>query len=163
MVKKSGNKNGTSDKSAEKENNNSVAVAEAEVPSEPKVTGIRARVEEAGGVTKITLGDLRDELGYARIGKRILGTMSEHLSENGLGYFPGGTLDAKANPEPRQWQEVWIYERDGSAKSAVLDAVAFPESHDLVAALNMFSEDAPDFKSLDADQRLAFIRAAVCD
>lgn len=123
---------------------------------------IHDRVQGAGGITKITLGELRDELGYARIGKKILGTMSEHLTENNLGYFPGGTLDSEQNPEPRQWQEVWVYERDGSAKSAVLDAVADPENHDLVAALNMFSEGAPDFGSMDAEQRLAFIRAAVC-
>src|SRR5688572_3301317 len=118
---------------------------------------IHQRVSDAGGIVKINLGELRDELGYARIGKKILGTMSEHLSESNLGYFPGGTLDAETNPEPRQWQEVWVYERDGSAKSAVLDAVADPENHDLVAALNMFSEGAPDFGSMDAEQRLAFI------
>jgi len=123
---------------------------------------VHDRVKASGGITKITLGELRDELGYARIGKKILVTMSEHLSESGLGYFPGGTLDGDANPEPRQWQEVWVYERDGSAKSAVLDAVSDPENHDLVAALNMFSEGAPDFGSMDAEQRLAFIRAAVC-
>lgn len=128
-----------------------------------KAKGITESARAAGGIVKVTLGDLRDELGYARIGKKILGTMSNHLTENGLGYFPGGTLDAGANPEPRQWQEVWVYERDGSAKSAVLDAVADPENHDLVAALNLFSEGAPDFKSMSADQRLSFVRAAVCD
>ena len=131
--------------------------------TEVKAKAIHERVREAGGITKISLGELRDELGYARIGKKILGTMSAHLEENGLGYFPGGTLNSEQNPEPRQWQEVWIYERDGSAKSAVLDAVADPDNHDLVAALNMFSEGAPDFKSMDAEQRLAFVRAAVCD
>lgn len=124
---------------------------------------IHERVTAEGGITKINLGELRDELGYARIGKKILTTMSEHLSDSGLGYFPGGTLDAESNPEPRQWQEVWVYERDGSAKSAVLDAVADPENNDLVAALNMFSEGAPDFRSMDAEQRLSFIRAVVCD
>lgn len=123
---------------------------------------IHDRVTDSGGITKISLGELRDELGYARIGKKILGTMSEHLSESNLGYFPGGTLDAEQNPEPRQWQEVWVYERDGSAKSAVLDAVADPDNHDLVAALSMFSEGTPDFASMDAEQRLAFVRAAVC-
>jgi len=126
------------------------------------VKKIHDRVKEAGGITKVNLGELRDELGYARIGKKILATMSEHLDGSNLGYFPGGTLDPDQNPEPRQWQEVWVYERDGSAKSAVLDAVADPENNDLVAALNMFSEGAPDFASMDAEQRLAFIRAAVC-
>ena len=123
---------------------------------------IHDRVADGGGIVKVTLGELRDELGYARIGKKILATMSNHLTESNLGYFPGGTLDGDENPEPRQWQEVWVYERDGSAKSAVLDAVADPENHDLVAALNMFGEGAPDFSSMSADQRLAFVRAAVC-
>ena len=123
---------------------------------------ILGRVQDNGGIVKVSLGELRDELGYARIGKKILATMSNHLTESNLGYFPGGTLDGDENPEPRQWQEVWVYERDGSAKSAVLDAVADPENHDLVAALNMFGEGAPDFSSMSADQRLAFVRAAVC-
>lgn len=123
---------------------------------------INDRVKAGGGIVKVTLGELRDELGYARIGKKILGTMSDHLTESNLGYFPGGTLNAQDNPEPRQWQEVWVYERDGSAKSAVLDAVADPDNHDLVSALNMFSEGAPDFGAMDAEQRLAFIRAAAC-
>lgn len=127
------------------------------------VKKIHEQVRENGGIVRINLGDLRDELGYARIGKKILAAMSDHLTESNLGYFPGGTLDADHNPEPRQWQEVWVYERDGSAKSAVLDAVSDPEGHDLVAALNMFSEGAPDFANMTADQRLSFIRAVVCD
>lgn len=124
---------------------------------------IHEQARENGGIVKINLGQLRDELGYSRIGKKVLNTMSNHLSDSGLGYFPGGTLDAESNPEPRQWQEVWVYERDGSAKSAVLDAVADPENNDLVAALNMFSGDTPDFKSMDDTQKLTMIRALVCD
>ena len=115
------------------------------------VKKIHERVQDAGGIVKINLGELRDELGYARIGKKILAKMSDHLTDSNLGYFPGGTLSEDSNPEPRQWQEVWVYERDGSAKSAVLDAVADPETHDLVAALNMFSEGTPDFDSMDAE------------
>lgn len=123
---------------------------------------IHEQVAEAGGIVKVSLGTLRDELGFQRIGKKVLGTMSDHLTESGLGYFPGGTLDEDSNPTPRQWQEVWVYERDGSAKSAVLDAVADPETHDLVAALNMFSEGTPDYANMDDASRLALIRAVVC-
>lgn len=123
---------------------------------------IHQMVNEAGGIVKINLGQLRDELGHARIGKKVLGLMAEHLSENNLGVMPAWLMDAESNPEPRQWQEVWVYERDGSAKSAVLDAVSDPDNHDIVAALNMFSEGAPDFSSMDDAQRLAFVRAAVC-
>lgn len=130
--------------------------------SEKNSTGkIHTRVSKAGGVLKVTLGELRDELGYARIGKKILGTMGEHLTENSLGCFPGWVMDPEANPEPRQWQEVWIYERDGSAKSAILDAFSAPEEHDLGAALSAFGGDSPDFSSMDAEQRLAFVKAAL--
>lgn len=127
------------------------------------VKKIHEQARDNGGIVKINLGQLRDELGYSRIGKKVLGTMAQHLSDSNLGYFPGGTLDAESNPEPRQWQEVWVYERDGSAKSAVLDAVADPEKNDLVAALNMFTGDAPDFKSMDDAQKMTMIRALVCE
>ena len=124
---------------------------------------IHELVANEGGIIKVSLGQLRDELGHSRIGKKVLANMAAHLEESNLGYFPGGTLDPEVNPEPRQWQEVWIFERDGSAKSAVLDAVANPEQHDLVAALNMFSEGAPDFANMDDSQKLAMIRAVVCE
>lgn len=124
---------------------------------------IHEQVQASGGIVKINLGELRDELGHARIGKKVLESMATHLTESGLGFFPGWTMDPESNPEPRQWQELWVYERDGSARSAVCDAFSDPDSHDLVAALNMFSEGAPDFGSMDADQRLSFVRAAVCD
>ena len=123
---------------------------------------IHQMVNEAGGIVKINLGQLRDELGHARIGKKVLSLMADHLTENNLGVMPAWVMDAESNPEPRQWQEVWVYERDGSAKSAVLDAVSDPDNHDIVAALNMFSEGTPDFASMDDAQRLAFVRAAVC-
>lgn len=110
------------------------------------------------GVLKVNLGQLRDELGYARLGKKVLKSMSEYLSENGLGYFPGGLLNADTNPEPRQWQEVTLYRRDGSAKAAVLDAMAEPDTHDLMAALDMFGGEAPDFTSMKDAQRLAYIK-----
>lgn len=124
---------------------------------------IHQMVKDNGGVVKVDLQTLRDELGHRRLGKHVLNQMAEHLSESGLGYFPGGTLDADENPTPRQWQEVWIYERDGSPRSAVLDAVSDPDNNDLVAALDMFSSDTPNFKKMSATQRLAYIRAAVCD
>ncbi len=123
---------------------------------------IHTLVSDGGGIVRINLGQLRDELGFQRIGKKVLTKMSAHLEESNLGYFPGGTLDEDSNPEPRQWQEVWVYERDGSAKSAVLDAVANPDEHDLVAALDMFSEGAPNYADMDDSQRLSLIRAVVC-
>lgn len=124
---------------------------------------IHTMVRDNGGVVKVDLGTLRDELGQARIGKKVLASMAEHLTENSLGFFPAWMMDPESNPEPRQWQEIWVYERDGSVKSAICDAFSDPDTNDIVAALNLFAEGTPDFSSMDAESRLAYVRAAVCD
>lgn len=130
--------------------------------AEVKETGngtakIHKMVTDAGGVVKVSLGQIRDELGHARLGKMVLKEMDAHLQDSGLGYFPGWVL-TEENTEPRQWQEFWVYERDHTPRSAVLDAVSDPDNHDLVAALNMFNDDAPDYASMDSDTRLALIK-----
>lgn len=129
--------------------------------SKPAVTPIVDRVKSSE-IVKITLGDLRDELGHSRIGRNVLASIADHLTENNLGCFPAWVVNPFENTEIRQWQEIWVYMRDGSAKSAVLDAFADPDNNDLVSALNMFSDGTPDFKNMDDAQRLAFVRAAVC-
>lgn len=125
--------------------------------AEKPASKIAEKARQAGGIAKITLGELRDELGHARIGKMVLRNMADYLTENSLGYFPGWVL-SEENPEPRQWQEVWVYERDGSAKSVVLDAVSDPDNKDLVAALNMFNSDTPDYSQLDSDQKMSLVK-----
>ena len=123
---------------------------------------IHTLVTDGGGIARINLGQLRDELGFQRIGRKVLTKMSEHLTESGLGYFPGGTLSEDENPEPRQWQEVWVYERDGSARSAILDAVADPGENDLAAAFSLFDGSTPDYSKMKDSERLALVRAVVC-
>lgn len=122
-----------------------------------KAQTIAERVKAQGGIAKVTLGELRDELGFARLGKTVLQTMAEHLSENSLGHFPAWVLTDE-NAEPRQWHEVWLYERDGSAASVVLDAVSDPDTHDLVSALKMFSADTPDYSKMKPEARMALIK-----
>lgn len=121
---------------------------------------IHSAVQDAGGVVKVTLGQVRDELGHARLGKMVLKEMAAHLNDSGLGFFPGWVL-TEENPEPRQWQEFWVYERDGSPRAAVLDAVSDPDVFDLVGALNMFNDSAPDYAAMDDSARLALIRHIV--
>ena len=123
--------------------------------STPKT--IAERVAAAGGIAKVTLGELRDELGFARLGKTVLQSMAAHLEVNGLGYFPAWVLTDE-NTEPRQWHEFHVYTRDGSPKSVVLDAVSDPDTHDLVAALNMFNQDAPDYSKMKPEARMALIK-----
>lgn len=119
---------------------------------------IRQKVQTNKGIVKVTLGEIRDELGHARLGKTVLQSMANHLSENGLGFFPGWVLSDE-NPEPRQWQEIWVYERDNTPRSAVLDAVSDPDNNDLAGALNLFNADAPDYSKMNADQKLTLIKS----
>lgn len=123
-----------------------------------KSKNIHQMVKDSGGVAKVTLGQVRDELGHSRLGKGVLAQMNSHLRDNGLGFFPGWVL-SEDNPEPRQWQEIWLYERDHTAKSAVLDAVSDPDNNDLVAALELFNADAPDYSGMTPEQRLTLIKA----
>jgi len=142
--------------------NNDQAETQTTETKAPARNSIHSLVQKSGGIAKINLGQLRDELGFQRIGRKVLSKMSDHMTDSGLGFFPGWALDEESNPEPRQWQEVWVYERDGSARSAILDAVAYPDVHDLAAAFAMFTDEAPDYSSLDDSQRLALVRAVVC-
>jgi hypothetical protein len=137
------------------------AVETPEKVNAKRTRKIASRVK-GGKIVKVNLGEIRDEYGAGRIGKKVLGHMAEFLNENGIGAFPGWVLDPEQNPEPRQWQEVHLYERDGSARSVLLDAFSDYENNDLVAALDLFTGESPDFSAMDADARLAFVRAAVC-
>lgn len=127
----------------------------------PVTSNITARVNEAGGLLKITLGDLRDELGFSRLGKHVLGRMAQHLTVNNLGFFPTDFLDPEWNDEPRQWQELWVFIEDGSPRAAVLRAVGNPEEFDLIGALaQLEGSGVPgnvDYSKMTAAQRLAEI------
>jgi hypothetical protein len=143
---------------ATQENNNNGKTADKATQRKK----IAARVK-GGQIVKVNLGEIREQFGAGRIGKKVLGHMAEFLAEQNIGAFPKWVLDAESNPEPRQWQEVWVYERDGSARSVLIEAFGDPDQNDLVSALNMFLDDSPNFSDMDDAQRLAFVRAAVCD
>lgn len=136
------------------------------VPTE-KVNGnnganrIRQKVQSNKGIVKVTLGEIRDELGHARLGRTVLQSMANHLSENGLGFFPSWVL-SEGNPQPRQWEEIWVYERDNTARSAVLDAVSDPDNNDLAGALNLFNAEAPDYSKMNSEQKLTLIKSILC-
>lgn len=121
------------------------------------VRGIRKMVHDSKGIAKVTLAQVRDELGFARLGKHVLSQMGDHLTENGLGFYPAWVL-TEDNTEPRQWQEFWVYERDHTPRSVVLDAMGDPDNHDLAAALDLFNQSAPDYSKMDAEQRLTLVR-----
>lgn len=123
---------------------------------------INQTVTEAGGLVKVTLGTLREEMGYGRLGKHVLTNLEQHLTENGLGYFPLEMLDPILNESPRQWQEIYVFVDDESPKANVFKAVADPENYSLVEALDELiasapPTDKPNYGKMSAKARLALI------
>jgi hypothetical protein len=123
--------------------------------------GIAARCRAAGGLIEAGLGGLREELGYKKLGKWVLAELDESLKKAGLGYFPPERLDPAQNSEPRQWQTIWIYERNNDLRAQVLDAVLNPDEHDVRAVLDGLV--AGRAEALTAEQKLDRIRALVAE
>lgn len=120
------------------------------------VISITARCREDGGLTEATLGELRDELGYKKLGRWVLAEIADTLKAAGLGFFPPDRLNAELNTEPRQWQTVWIYQRDGGSRARVLDAVLQPDECDVRGVLDGIG--AENLAALSPAERLARIR-----
>ncbi|MFI5835136.1 hypothetical protein ACIA5A_15830 [Micromonospora sp. NPDC051300] len=121
--------------------------------------GIAARCRADGGLTETTLGKLRDELGYRKLGRWVLAEIADTLRATGLGFFPADRLDAALNTEPRQWQTVWIYARDSSPRSRVIDAVLHPDDCDVRTELEAIGTRTA--AGLSHRQKLDLIREIV--
>lgn len=115
-----------------------------------------ARCRKAGGLVEVSLQDLREEAGFAKLGRWVLEEIKNYLKKNSLGYFPAERLDLALNTEPRQWQTVWIYDRGDNALSKVVEAVLFPDDSDVMVALSgLLPQNA---KPLSAKQKLVRIQ-----
>ncbi|MEU1752480.1 hypothetical protein ABZ436_07480 [Micromonospora matsumotoense] len=121
--------------------------------------GIAARCRADGGITEATLGELRAELGYRKLGRWVLEEIANTLRATGLGFFPPQRLDAALNTEPRQWQTVWIYDRDGGPRARVIDAVLQPDDCDVRGELGVIGTN--NAAGLTAQQKLDRIRDIV--
>ncbi|MGV9584423.1 hypothetical protein [Nocardia farcinica] len=124
------------------------------------MTPIEARCDAEGGLTVATLKELRDCIGRSKLGKWVLGEIAEALDEHRLGYFPTGVLVPETNPEPRQWQEVWVYRKDNSPLARVVDTILDPGRPELVRA-TLASVRIDDEAGLTAEQKIERIRAIV--
>jgi hypothetical protein len=123
--------------------------------------GIAARCKGDGGLTRATLGELREELGYRKLGRWVLEEVAAFLAEARLGYFPLDMLEPDRNTEPRQGQTVWIYDRDGGLRGQMIDAVLHPDEHDVRAVLDGLV--AGRIEVLTTEQKLERIRELVCE
>jgi hypothetical protein len=120
---------------------------------------IAERCRGEDGLVEVSLGDLREELGYKKLGKWVLAEVEESLEKAKLGFFPTWILDPSRNTEPRQWQTIWVYERDGDLRAQVIDAVLHPEKHNVKEVMNTLVADHPE--TLTAEQKLERIRVIV--
>ncbi|MDG4816649.1 hypothetical protein O7628_14220 [Micromonospora sp. WMMD956] len=127
--------------------------------SEDIASGIAARCRANGGLTEATLGELRDELGYRKLGRWVLAEIAETLRTTGFGFFPPDRLRAELNTEPRQWQTVWIYDRDGGPRARMIDAVLQPDDCDVRGELEALGTD--NLAGLTPRQKLERIRDIV--
>jgi hypothetical protein len=121
--------------------------------------GIAARCRADGGLCEVSLGDLREELGYKKLGRYVLAEVAESLEKAELGYFPVGTLDPAQNTEPRQWQTIWIFERNNDLRAQVIGAVLNPDKHNV--RMIMDGLVAGRAEALTAEEKLERIRALV--
>lgn len=121
-------------------------------------TTIAARCRAEGGLIEVSLGDLREELGYKKLGKWVLVEVAEALGRDKLGYFPESMLDPQHNTAPRQAQRVWIYENDGGARARIINAVLHPDQRDVRAALDALADHD---EALTSEQKLDRIRDLV--
>ncbi|KIF67607.1 hypothetical protein HY68_01515 [Streptomyces sp. AcH 505] len=119
----------------------------------------RHEVDCHDGLFETTLGILREELGYKKLGKWILEEIVESLGKEGLGYFPNEILDPRCNTEPRQWHKVWVYVRDNSTRARVLDAVLHPNQSNVRSVLDGLA--GGDLSALTPDERLKRIQEIV--
>lgn len=104
---------------------------------------------ERSGVVATTLGELRQNIAHVdRLGRYVLATIEQTLTEHGIGYFPE---TAFSHPAPRQHHEVRLYLRNsgiGSVVQAVLHPT--PEGDALLGRVSGFAPagpvagDAPD-------------------
>lgn len=117
---------------------------------------VAERCRAAGGLLKATLGELREELGYRRLGRYVLDEVAEGLAEAGLGWFPSSRLSARENSEPRKEQELWVFVRDGGLRCQVIDAIQAPDGSDVSAVLNGLLADRP--RELSPERKLGLIR-----
>lgn len=115
---------------------------------------VAAAVSENGNLMRATLGDLREALGYTRLGVRVLGYIADGLDGEGLGYFPQWVLDGEINQAPRYGDVVRVFKK-GTAVGDVIMAVLEPT--------NAGDERLREYAGSDAAETLKRLRALLVD
>lgn len=113
---------------------------------------LRNLLEESNGLHVVTLQELREALGYKKLGPIVLQNISEKLSGQGIGYFPQAVIDS--NDLPRGPQEVRVFLKDSTLGRMVLSVLDPTENGDK-RLRDLVEEDS------SASDKLEQIRAIV--
>ncbi|MEY9943699.1 hypothetical protein [Kitasatospora sp. GAS1066B] len=116
---------------------------------------VAERCHAASGLIRTTLGELREELGYGRLGRCVLEETAESLTLEGLGWFPAWRLSAK-NDRPHKDQELWVFARDGGLRCQIICAIQEPDGCDVPAVLDGLLNGRP--QDLCPEDKLGLIR-----
>lgn len=126
-----------------------------------KYDKMKKAVEQCGGVSVVTLRELREAIGVSRLGPYVLADIASQLHQEGLDYFPAHTLDD--NPAPRQWHEVRLVLRDpGSPIYKAMKAIEEP-TEDGDTFLSDLGTGAATATAARAEDRLERVRGALQD
>lgn len=105
-----------------------------------KIGELRELLEEGDGLQVVTLQELRESLGYKKLGPIVLNSVSEKLAGQGIGYFPDWIINA--NDLPRGRQEVRVFLTD-SALGRIVQSVIEPTDTGDQRLLDLVEEDSP--------------------
>lgn len=105
-----------------------------------KIGELRELLEEGDGLQVVTLQELRESLGYKKLGPIVLNSVSEKLAGQGIGYFPDWIINA--NDLPRGRQEVRVFLKD-SALGRIVQSVIEPTDTGDQRLLDLVEEDSP--------------------
>ncbi|MFF0909731.1 hypothetical protein ACFWZW_03460 [Microbacterium enclense] len=85
---------------------------------------VASAVDENGDLLPVSLGELREALGYNRLGVRVLNEIAAKLAGEGLGFFPLDVL-SEQNDAPRYGDVVRVFKK-GTALGQVVTSVLEP-------------------------------------
>ncbi|WP_126639941.1 hypothetical protein [Embleya hyalina] len=121
------------------------------------------RCRAADGLLKVSLREMREELGYGKLGKWVLVALAEALQAEQIGSIPLWILDPRINDEPRQEQTIWLYDiAEGSGFAQAMEIAADPTQYEDSAIRDVYDRLVVDEVGMTAEQKLARIRR-LCD
>lgn len=112
---------------------------------------IRETLESYGGITNFPMWELRDAVGYGKLGRHVVVEIANRLDKAGIGHLPDGAeLPRDQNSEAR------LYLKDHKVGTIVRSVLQASEDND------EHLRDLANTETADATEVLEQVRAIVC-